>query len=126
MSNETSPVTWFEIGTDDPDAARQFYGEMFGWTFEVDGNYSVITTGPGHTLQGGIQNTASPLPTGTPPTYAVPCIQVSDVAAMCDRTVDLGGKVIVPATNTPPGIVYAHVADPAGNHIGLFTPPADA
>ena len=34
MSNETSPVTWFEIGTDNPDAARQFYGEMFGWTFE--------------------------------------------------------------------------------------------
>ncbi len=56
----------------------------------------------------------------------MPCIQVSDVAAMCDRTVDLGGKVIVPATNTPPGIVYAHVADPAGNHIGLFTPPPAA
>jgi predicted enzyme related to lactoylglutathione lyase len=66
------------------------------------------------------------LPQGTPPAYAVPCIQVSDVAAMCDRTVDLGGKVIVPATNTPPGLVYAHVADPAGNHIGLFTPPPAA
>jgi len=126
MSNETSPVTWFEIGTDDPDAARQFYGEMFGWTFEVDGNYSVITTGPGHSLQGGIQDTAGPLPQGTPPAYAVPCIQVSDVAAMCDRTVDLGGKVIVPVTSTPPGIVYAHVADPSGNHIGLFTPPPAA
>ena len=105
MSTDTtpSPVSWFEIGTDDPAAARQFYGEMFGWTFDVDGPYSVITTGPDHTLQGGIQDTGGPLPPGTPPAYAVPCIQVSDVAAMCDRTVDLGGKVLVPATNTPPG-----------------------
>ena len=100
MSTDTtpSPVSWFEIGTDDPAAARQFYGEMFGWTFDVDGPYSVITTGPDHTLQGGIQDTAGRLPRGTPPAYAVPCIQVSDVAAMCDRTVDLGVKVLVPAT----------------------------
>ncbi len=128
MSTDTtpSPVSWFEIGTDDPAAARQFYGEMFGWTFDVDGPYSVITTGPDHTLQGGIQDTGGPLPQGTPPAYAVPCIQVSDVAAMCDRTVDLGGKVLVPATNTPPGLVYAHVADPTGNHIGLFAPPPEA
>src|SRR5690606_6323066 len=48
--------------------------------------------------------------------------EVTDVAATCARVEELGGKVLVPATTTPAGIVLAHVADPAGNHIGLWTP----
>jgi hypothetical protein len=119
-----NPVAWFEIGTDDPEGARAFYGEMFGWTFAMEGPYSIVTTGPDHLLQGGIQDTGTPLPEGTPRSYAVPCVQVPDVAAACTRVEQLGGKVIVPATTTPPGLVYAHVADPAGNHIGVFAPPA--
>jgi predicted enzyme related to lactoylglutathione lyase len=117
------PIGWFEIGTGDPEAARRFYGEAFGWSFEPQGPYSVITTGPGHAIQGGIQDTRA-VPEGTPMTYAVPYVLVADVAASCERVESLGGKVLVPATATPFGLVYAHVADPDGNHIGLFTPPA--
>jgi uncharacterized protein len=119
-----APVTWFEIGTDDPATARSFYGELFGWTFAVEGPYSVITTGPGHQLQGGIQDTGAALADGTPRSYAVPCVQVADVAATCARVEQLGGKVLVAATAAPTGLVYAHVTDPAGNHIGIWTPPA--
>jgi predicted enzyme related to lactoylglutathione lyase len=130
MSNETTPapagapVTWFEIGTDDPEAARSFYGQLFGWTFAVQGPYSEITTGPDHPLHGGIQDTAAPLPDGTPRSYAVPYVQVTDVAAVCSDVERLGGKVMVPATEIPTGLVYAHVTDPLGTHIGLFSPPA--
>jgi uncharacterized protein len=130
MANETSnpvrpgaPVTWFEIGSDDPAGARDFYGELFGWSFAVEGPYSVITTGPDHRLQGGVQDTSAPLPDGTPRSYAIPCVEVDDVAATCDRVVQLGGKVIVPATAIPTGLAYAHVADPAGTHIGIYSPP---
>src|SRR6266508_284694 len=104
MSNDTNtqnpagaPVAWFEFGTDDPEAARSFFGQLFGWTFAVEGPYSIITTGPDHPLQGGIQDTAFPLPDGTPRTYAVPCVQVADVAASCADVERLGGKVMVPA-----------------------------
>jgi predicted enzyme related to lactoylglutathione lyase len=131
MANETSnpgrpgaPVTWFEIGSDDPAGARDFYGELFGWSFAVEGPYSVITTGPDHRLQGGVQDTSAPLPDGTPRSYAIPCVEVDDVAATCDRVVQLGGKVIVPATAIPTGLAYAHVADPAGTHIGIYSPPS--
>jgi len=130
MANETNPgrpgapVTWFEIGSDDPAGARHFYGELFGWSFAVEGPYSIITTGPDHRLQGGVQDTSAPLPDGTPRSYAIPCVEVDDVAATCDRVVELGGKVIVPATAIPAGLVYAHVADPAGAHIGLYRPPS--
>ena len=81
-------------------------------------------TGEGHPVQGGIQDTAFPLPDGTPRTYAVPCVQVADVAASCADVERLGGKVMVPASTIPTGLVYAHVTDPAGNHFGLFSPPA--
>ena len=116
-------VTWFEIGTPDPDGARRFYGELFGWAFDVQGPYSIVATGENHPLSGGIQDTRM-TPEGTPATYAVPCVQVDDVAETCRRVEALGGKVLVPATPTPPGLVYAHVVDPTGGHIGVWTPPA--
>ena len=128
MSDTTNtngnPIGWFEVGTGDPEAARRFYREAFGWRFEVMGPYSIVTTGDGHALQGGIQDTRAALPEGTPPNYAIPCVLVPDTAAACQRVEALGGKVLVGATPTPTGLTYAHVADPDGNHLGLFTPPS--
>jgi predicted enzyme related to lactoylglutathione lyase len=119
----SNPIGWFEIGTDDPDTAVAFYGDVFGWSFMQDGPYTVITTGKDHPLQGGIQDTKAPLPAGTPSSYAIPYVQVEDVAAMCASVESHGGKVMVPATDFPTGLIYAHVTDPAGNHFGLFCPP---
>ena len=116
-------VTWFEVGTPDPEEARRFYGELFGWAFDIQGPYSIIQTGPGHQLPGGIQDTRM-TPDGTPARYAVPCVQVDDVADTCRRVEALGGKVLVPATPTPNGLVYAHIVDPTGGHVGVWTPPA--
>ena len=115
------PIGWFEIGTPDPEGARRFYGEAFGWTFDPQGPYAVITTGEGHPLQGGIQDTREGLRQGT---YALPCVLVADTAATVERVVELGGSVVVPVTETPFGLTFAHVADPDGNTIGVFTPPA--
>ena len=120
--NIAGAVTWFEVGTPDPEGARRFYGDLFGWTFELQGPYSVATTGEGHSLQGGINDTRAGDP-GVPATYAVPFVQVDDVAATCKEAERLGGKVVVPATDTPNGIVFAHVLDPTGAQIGLWTPP---
>ena len=36
-------VAWFEIGTPDVQAAQDFYGPLFGWTFAPDGDYTLIT-----------------------------------------------------------------------------------
>jgi len=30
-------LAWFEVATDDPDAAEKFYGSLFDWSFEADG-----------------------------------------------------------------------------------------
>ena len=49
---------WHNLVTNDGEAARQFYAELFGWEFDVkdDGRYSVITYG-GRNL-GGILDTS--------------------------------------------------------------------
>ncbi len=36
-------VSWFEIGAPDVDAAKAFYGPLFGWSFAPDGGYTLIT-----------------------------------------------------------------------------------
>ena len=30
-------VSWFEIGAPDVEAAKAFYGPLFGWSFAADG-----------------------------------------------------------------------------------------
>ena len=54
----------------------------------------------------------------------MPYMLVSDVAATCEAVEAAGGKVAVGATPTPDGLVWGMVDDPAGNTIGLFTPPS--
>lgn len=135
MTDTTAPETptpagsigWFEVGTDDAATARRFYGDVFGWTFAAEGPaYSIVTTGAGHPLQGGIRDTTVDAPGGTPATYAVPCIVVDDVAATCAAVESAGGKVAVGAVATPNGLVWAMVDDPAGNTLGVFSPPPAA
>ncbi|SCG48504.1 VOC family protein [Micromonospora coxensis] len=119
----TTPVTWFEIGTDRPDEAQRFYGELFGWTFEEQGtperSYRVTGAGGDQGIAGGIWAT-----NGAAPNYAVFYAQVADVAQTCRQAEAAGGKVLVPPRSNDKGLTFAHLLDPTGNHFGVFTPPA--
>ena len=63
-------IGWFEIGTDQPAAAKRFYGEVFGWTFADDDDstsadgtaYRIVTTPDGNGLRGGLFGTGGTLP----------------------------------------------------------------
>jgi uncharacterized protein len=116
-------VAWFQVGTDNPDKARQFYGRLFGWTFRADpmggGFYDLITCPGQDEPTGGILNTG-----GEGPNHAVFFVIVQDVAAVCAETEKAGGKVLEPPRTAPGGLVTAHLLDPAGNAFGVFTPPA--
>ena len=82
---------WHNLVTDDSAAARQFYGELFGWEFDVkeDGRYSVITYG-GHNL-GGILDTSKE---GKTPKGAhwLSAMSVPNVDASLDAVRKAGGK----------------------------------
>ena len=110
-------VGWFEIGTPDVDAAKAFYGQLFGWSFAPDGAYTLVTAPGAAAPSGGIFNTG-----GNLPPYAVFVVQVADVAAAASRAEDLGGKVVAAPMDLPDGMVVAYLTDPDGSMFALFSP----
>lgn len=116
-------VNWFQIDTDDPKGTERFYGELFNWTFAADPNsgeaYQLVTPAGGGAPQGGIAATGS-----ESPNRAAFFVVVSDVAAAAEQAESLGGKVATPPQTTPNGLTFAHLLDPAGNHFGVYSPPA--
>lgn len=127
MSAMDNGIGWFEIGTDQPEAAERFYGDVLGWTFTDDDNsssadgspYRIVTTPAAGSIKGGLFGTA-----GTMPNYAVFNVLVADTADTCRRAEAAGGKVLMGPQTEPGGLTFAHLLDPTGNHIGVFTPPA--
>jgi len=121
-------IGWFEIGTDQPAATERFYGDVFGWTFGDDDDstggdgspYRIATTPAENGLRGGLFATA-----GKVPNYAIFTVLVEDTAATCRQAEAAGGKILVAPQTEPGGLTFAHLLDPTGNHIGVYTPPPD-
>ena len=117
----TNPVAWFEIGAPDVDAAKAFYGPLFGWSFAADGTYTLITAAGAAGPSGGIFNTG-----GSIPPYAVFVVQVADVAATAARAEELGGKVVVAPNKLDGGMVVAYLTDLNGSMFALFSPAPES
>ena len=115
-------IAWFQVGTDQPDDAKRFYGGLFDWAFDADpnggGNYDMVRYAGADAPAGGIAHLED-----ASGNHAIFMVLVEDVAAAVARAEELGGKVTVAATTTPDGLVFAHLLDSSGNHFGVFTPP---
>jgi predicted enzyme related to lactoylglutathione lyase len=119
----SNSVGWFEIGTDKPEITTNFFSEVFGWTFGDSSvpEYSLITTPGANPLPGGVLSTG-----GQIPNYATFYILVADVPATLAKAEQLGGKTLMPPSTTSNGLVFAQLCDPAGNRIGVMTPPPES
>lgn len=119
----STPVTWFEIGSDRPDEAQRFYADLFGWSFEEQGgpgnSYRQTAAGGERGIGGAIRGTDSGADN-----YATFYAQVTDVAESCRQAEKVGGTVVAPPVTTPSGLTHARLRDPSGNLLGVFTPPA--
>ena len=113
-------VVWHDLITEDIVAARTFYGELFGWTFEQGNSprgdeYSVARSGDIYVA--GLLSIERPSD-GTRYSRWLPYISVSDVDAAVSRSVAAGATVAVSARDVDLGRVAALV-DPQGAVIGL-------
>ena len=116
----TMPVTWFEVHTPDPDRARSFYGDVFGWDFQsVMPGYDMISLGERAPIGGGIASTG---PEHRP--MAVFNVQVEDVRETCERITEAGGTVVAEPQETEDGLAFAYVADLDGSVFGVWKPPS--
>jgi predicted enzyme related to lactoylglutathione lyase len=113
--------SWNELLTTDPEGAKEFYGQLFGWTTQdwpMDGfNYTIVKAGD--TDVGGIM----PIPphaTGMPPTWGA-YVTVDDVDATAALAEKLGGKICIPPTDIPTVGRFAVIQDPQGAMLSAIT-----
>ena len=113
-------VAWFDLTTSNLAQSKNFYGKLFGWTFEAvqgtDQAAEIVAGGAGI----GTLRTADGKIT---PFNGVVYIQVGDLEASCQKAKELGGTI-------PPGFpinlpegrgAIALVQDPAGHPVGLYS-----
>jgi predicted enzyme related to lactoylglutathione lyase len=115
-------VTWFQVGTEAPEEARRFYGDMFGWKFAVDPDadgYDLVSYPGAERPSGGIMHERD-----ASGRHAMFLVLVEDVDATCALTEKNGGKVAAPTMTTGNGLTFAYLEDPAGNRFGVFSPPS--
>lgn len=118
MNETMNTVNYFEIGTPDPEAARAFYGEVFGWSFGPAGpaGYSMVNdTG------GGLWHTSG-IGSGT---WAVFYVEVADIETSIASALSHGAGTVLPLVDNGV-ILFAHLTDPAGNRFGLWQRKTDA
>ncbi|WP_028643007.1 VOC family protein [Nocardioides sp. URHA0020] len=112
---------WLELYTADTDAARAFYGGLFGWTVEDSGpelgNYALFLR-DGAPVAGLMQSSGE-----TPDAWSVylESDNAEDTVAMA---VANGGQVIVEAMQVGDLGHMAMVADPGGAAVGIWQPGA--
>lgn len=113
------PVVHFEVIGKDPDQLRDYYGQLFGWTFgEPMGPTDYTTVQDPEGIGGGIG--------GVPEGYdghVTFYVQVPDVGATLTEAESMGGQRMMGPDEVPgAGIVIGLVQDPEGHAIGLMSP----
>jgi uncharacterized protein len=116
--NDPGCMVWNELATPDPARARDFFGELLGWTVEPEeSGYGVIKAGG--QLNGGIRP-----PQDGEPTHWLVYFTVASCEEAVKAITDAGGTVIAGPLSTPVGRVAA-VSDPQGAAFALFEGDVD-
>jgi predicted enzyme related to lactoylglutathione lyase len=118
LVDEPGTRCWSELATRDVDAAKEFYGTVFGWVgaaVEVEGT-SYTEWRMDDATVGGMIKITEEWPQEVPPHWMV-YFAVTDPDAAAAKAEELGGKTLVPPTDVPPGR-FAVLNDPQG---GVFS-----
>lgn len=121
--NDPGALGLNQLNTDDPDKAREFYGELFGWRFEDNSSDGQAYWGifNGDRLNGGMM----PLPedAGAPPHW-LSYFTTTDLDASVAKIGDTGGAIFVEPMEIEAGRI-AVAADPQGAVFALFEGEVD-
>ncbi|GAA3038501.1 VOC family protein [Actinokineospora globicatena] len=120
LTGEPGSIVWADHLSDDPEAAKAFYGSLLGHTHrEVrpDPHYSTVHLGDDDEPVAGLGTAAA----GTPPRWTV-YFEVEDADAAVAKVIELGGTVQEGLTDTPHGR-QAVVTDDQGARFVVNTSP---
>jgi predicted enzyme related to lactoylglutathione lyase len=113
---------WVDVQTTDQSAAKQFYGSLFGWTFDDQpspdgGVYSMAM------LNGEAVAAIAPMPPGRPegmPPVWNTYLAADDVDATAGKVGPAGGQVLMPGFDIGDAGRMAVIADPTGAAVALW------
>lgn len=114
LVNEPNAMCWNELATRDIEAAKAFYGRVFGWegTTREYGGSTYTEFMLGGVPVAGMIGMNDQWPAHVPSHWMV-YFAVDDTDATASRAAELGGSVSVPPTDIPPGRL-AVLNDPQG------------
>lgn len=114
-------VSWSELMTTDPDGAKKFYSQLFGWSMKdmtvSSGAYSMGQVGEAAVV--GIMS-IPPQAAGMPPSWGT-YVTVTDVDSTLKEVEQLGGKVLMPPFDVPNVGRMAVIQDPQGAALSIIT-----
>lgn len=114
-----NPICHFELLVPDPEKAKAFYGEVFGWEFEATpgSDYQLIRTGK--PPNGGLMKKPEEMPVRAALQVYV---AVDNVEETLKKAETGGARVVVPKKEVPRVGYFAVLEDPDGIVLGLFEP----
>jgi predicted enzyme related to lactoylglutathione lyase len=136
LVNEPGAWSMSALSSSDPDAAKRFYGGLFGWgtrSFDMGGAEMLMWTAPGYV--GGepqqpvprdvVAAMAPPARDGdAPPPHWSVDFWVANVEEACAKVAERGGEVLSGPYDVPnTGLRQAVVVDPQGASLSLTEPP---
>jgi uncharacterized protein len=111
-------VSFFELGVKDPAAAREFYGELFGWRMQAG------PSGEEHGFQIQTPNMRGGVHGGDEGAGPYLFFKVDDIEAAAGRVRELGGEAEFSEHSGPgPSGTFAFCRDNQGSSFGLHQPP---
>ena len=113
-----NPVVHFEIGCTNVPATREFLQGLFDWDFAGPESSPTIDSHSPGGLSGHLVGLGEEWGS-----YVTIYVQVEDLEASVQRTVELGGKVLVEPVTVGDQGRFAWIAPPEGQILGLWENP---
>lgn len=116
--------SWCELMTSDVGAAKDFYQQLFGWTWKdepMEGGKTYTTIKAGEQPIGGMLSTDDALSEETPAPHWGVYVTVDNVDQTVAQAQGMGGKVLVPPTDIPQTGRFAVIGDPQGAVLSIIS-----
>lgn len=128
MSNSQGAFIWYELMTENLDAAKEFYTKTIGWkTIDWSGDdmtYTMFAVGE-RTVAGLMKLPEEAKNMGAPPHWGG-YVGVTDTDATAGKAEVEGGRVLVPPTDIPEVGKFTVIADPQGAVLQSFTSASES
>jgi predicted enzyme related to lactoylglutathione lyase len=105
-------IVYLELPAQDLAASRNFYANLFGWTFQDYGPTYAASSNSG--TEGGLNGDPTERTKAT-----LPVIESENIEETEQGILKVGGKITLPTFSFPGGRRF-HFTDPAGNELAIM------